>query len=210
MQAPRLLRLAQLNSTLAVRRCLCLPRRALSTENSTPWFVDNEYERAQPTTQHPLPSHVKPVLAAPPPVPEDAPGPVKDVYAVLAQSPHLDLSALAATRFVEPTPGPPLPKKAPQGRRKRGSTYGGESGFDVPGGIWSWIVMAQVKEGTENRGAIESVVRVVRKTLAKLEPPLPLPPRCKRREENGWALVDGGEFAVHVLSRGARDKYFGE
>jgi len=52
------------------------------------------------------------------------------------------------------------------------------------GGLWNWIVLAQVrlhpitqnrnptlvlqvKEGTENRGAIEAVVRVVRKSVSE-------------------------------------------
>jgi ribosomal silencing factor RsfS len=41
-----------------------------------------------------------------------------------------------------------------------------------------------------------------------MEPPLPLAPNSKRRMHYGWAMVDAGEFAVHVLSKGAREKYF--
>jgi ribosomal silencing factor RsfS len=26
--------------------------------------------------------------------------------------------------------------------------------------------------------------------------------------DNGWAMVDAGDFAVHVLSKDAREKYF--
>ncbi|KXN82066.1 hypothetical protein AN958_03224 [Leucoagaricus sp. SymC.cos] len=190
-------------------------RRALATDNTspaapTPWFVDQEYERPWPSfSPRQLPPHLNTTTLATVPVPEDAPTPVKLVHEALSRSPHLDLTTLVASRAVDPPPGPPLPLKAPQGRRKRGSTYGGESMFDVPGGIWSWTVMAQVKEGTENRGAIESVVRVIRKTLLTFDPPLPLPPKSKRRMGNGWALVDAGDFAVHVLSREAREKYFG-
>jgi hypothetical protein len=117
--------------------------------------------------------------------------------------------------------------------------------YDVPGSLWSWIVMAQVidiavlhatsssnhsspqvKEGTENKGAIESVVRVVRKTvrskfnqylrksmyallqLLGVRPPLPIPPNAKQRVNNGWAMIDAGSFAVHVLSKQARERYF--
>jgi len=68
--------------------------------------------------------------------------------------------------------------------------------------------MAQVKEGTENKGAIESVVRVIRKALLTVDPPLPLPPNSKRRMHNGWAMIDAGDFAVHILSKEAREKYF--
>jgi hypothetical protein len=87
---------------------------------------------------------------------------------------------------------------------------------------------SQVKDGTEHRGAIESVVRLVRKTvrgdltldirsifqftpcsqLRTMQPPLPIPPNSKQRLHNGWAMIDVGDFAVHVLSRTSREKYF--
>ncbi|KZT67793.1 hypothetical protein DAEQUDRAFT_728791 [Daedalea quercina L-15889] len=114
-------------------------------------------------------------------------------------------------RVREPIPtalGPPLPDSPPKGRRKRGRTYAGEGVYDRAGGIWSWIIVAQVKEGTEKRGAIESVVRVVRKVLLTAQPPLPLPPNQKRRINGGWAMIDAGEFAVHVVSKEAREKFF--
>lgn len=81
---------------------------------------------------------------------------------------------------------------------------------DIGGGngLWRWWVVAQVKKGTENRGAIESVIRVVRKTLLTADPPVRLPPNSKKRMHNGWAMVDGGDFAVHVMSEDVRDKYF--
>jgi ribosomal silencing factor RsfS len=41
-----------------------------------------------------------------------------------------------------------------------------------------------------------------------MEPPLPLAPNSKRRMHYGWAMVDAGDFAVHVLSKAAREKYF--
>ena len=84
----------------------------------------------------------------------------------------------------------------------------------------------QVKEGTENRGSIESVVRVVRKTvrrffffalaghcqpptqLLSFKPPLPLPPNSKRHMHSGWAMIDAGNFAVHIMSKQVREKYF--
>ena len=37
-----------------------------------------------------------------------------------------------------------------------------------------------------------------------------LPPNRKRRVEDGWGMVDAGEFAVHVLGRNARAKFFPE
>lgn len=83
----------------------------------------------------------------------------------------------------------------------------------------------KVKEGTEKRGAIESVVRVIRKTVSTTfriaiirsstsaqflshEPPFPLPPKSRRQAETGWVMIDAGPFAVHVLSKDAREKYF--
>lgn len=27
---------------------------------------------------------------------------------------------------------------------------------------------------------------------------------------NGWAMIDAGDFAVHVVSKEVRDKYFGQ
>jgi len=107
--------------------------RFLATDNaSAPWFVDQEYERP----------HLQSRENIAPPAPEDAPAAVKLVHETLARSAHL--SALVTSRAKEFPFGPPLPVKAPQGRRKRGSTFAGESIFDIPGNIWSWTVMAQV------------------------------------------------------------------
>ena len=90
------------------------------------------------------------------------------------------------------------------------------------------MTASQVKEGTENRGAIESVIRIVRKTVCPLcrilvpqafmfglqlltgDPPISLPPNNKRRVNGGWAMIDAGDFAVHILSKEAREKYFPE
>ncbi|KAF8894514.1 hypothetical protein BD779DRAFT_1501556 [Infundibulicybe gibba] len=168
--------------------------------NSLPWFVDTE----PGNTLRQQPPH----LQRAEPLPDNVPQVLKDLHGQLAQSPHLEPSSLTISQSMAPPPGPPLPHRPPQGRRRRGGTYAGDSMYDVPGGVWSWIVMAQVKEGTENRGAIESVVRVVRKTLLERQPPLPIPTNSKRRMHNGWAMVDAGDFAVHILSKEAREKYF--
>ena len=84
-----------------------------------------------------------------------------------------------------------------------------------------------MKEGTESRGAIEAVVRVVRKSvsghaervdsttaltcspqLLQSSPPVTLPPNSKRRTNDGWTMIDAGDFAVHVLSQKARARFF--
>ncbi|KAG6820609.1 hypothetical protein H0H93_014525 [Arthromyces matolae] len=177
-----------------LRRCLYTTART----TALPWFVD---EPLQQTVRPLVPRYV-------PEIPENTPKIIKQLHSQLALSPHLELSTLSVSESVAPPPGPPLPFREPQGRRRRGGTYAGESAYDVPGGIWNWVVTAQVKEGTENKGAIESVVRVIRKALLTVEPPLPLPPNSKRRMNNGWAMIDAGDFAVHILSKEAREKYF--
>ncbi|KAI6028856.1 hypothetical protein F5J12DRAFT_398143 [Pisolithus orientalis] len=177
--------------------------RLLSTNAApSPWFVDPE---PQPSQKH-TPPHLTPKVQEFPP---NLPGPIRQLYTKLSQSPLLELSTLDVRESVAPPPGLPLPKRAPRGRRRRGGTYAGEGiDEDAVGGLWNWVVIAQVKEGTENRGSIAAVLRTVRKTLLTMDTPICLPPGSKRRAHNGWAVVDAGNFAVHILSRDARQKYF--
>jgi len=86
--------------------------------------------------------------------------------------------------------------------------YAGE-GTGEPAGFWRWVIIAQVKEGTESRGSIEAVIRGARKALKESHPEVPLPPKTRRAaSEDGWGMLDVGETAVHVLSRQAREKWF--
>jgi len=78
-------------------------------------------------------------------VPNDAPEVLKLLYSKLLESPHLEKSQLALGPTILPAPGPPLPLRAPHGRRKRGGTYAGESAFDDVGRMWDWAVTAQVR-----------------------------------------------------------------
>jgi hypothetical protein len=134
---------------------------------------------------------------------------IKHLHSQLVKSPLLDKSHLLVTSAVLPEPGPPLPLRKPQGRRKTGGTYAGESDYEaVGGGIWNWVVMSQVREGTEGRGAIESVVRLVRKTLLKYDPPVLLPQKSRSKNGSDWYMIDAGNFAVHILSKSARERYF--
>ncbi|KAF8628470.1 hypothetical protein AX15_003982 [Amanita polypyramis BW_CC] len=166
--------------------------------SALPWFLG------------PRPSAPHVSRSPPPPVPHDAPSALVDLRADLLHLPHLDPMSVLVSRPVTPPSATPLPYRASQGRRRRGSTYAGESVYDdETSGLWSWVVLAQLKEGMENRGGIESVVRVVRKSLLSHNPPLSLPPNHKRRLHNGWAMVDAGDFAVHILSAEARERYFG-
>ena len=82
-----------------------------------------------------------------------------------------------------------------------------------------------MQDGSERRGAIESVERLVRTTvrmaalvvasliirlsqLRSMQPPVHIPRTPKRRMHDGWAMVDAGDFAVHILSRTVRERYF--
>ncbi|KAJ7285925.1 hypothetical protein C8J57DRAFT_652892 [Mycena rebaudengoi] len=178
-----------------------MQRRAFS---SIPWFVDRVASQ-QPRARQP-PPHLRHSDIAP--VPLDAPQLLKDLHTHLLQSPLIDPATLLVAQPAQLPLGPPLPHREPQGRRRRGGTYHGESVYDVPGSLWSWIVLAQVKEGTENKGAIESLLRIARKQLLSVEPPLPIPPNSKQRVNNGWAMIDAGSFAVHLVSKEARLRYF--
>ncbi|KAJ7582801.1 hypothetical protein C8J56DRAFT_231672 [Mycena floridula] len=180
----------------------CYFRRLSTGPASIPWFVDPP----QPST----PTLVRHRLEVLPPLPEEAPRSLKELHSELSKSPYLEPSTLLITRPITAASLPETRHRAPAGRRRvRGGAFPGDSAYDVPGGLWSWILLAQVKDGTEDKGSIESVVRAVRRILLQLQPPLPLPPNSKRRMHNGWAMVDAGDFAIHVMSRDLRETYFG-
>ncbi|KAF8163253.1 hypothetical protein B0H34DRAFT_694681 [Crassisporium funariophilum] len=179
---------------------------ATKEASGVPWFVDQSHNFSR---RNPPPHLPMTTPAAASDIPADTPEIIRKLHAQLLESPHLDKAELLVSKALLPAPGPALPRIMPHGRRKRGGTFSGESGYDMPGGgIWDWVVMAQVKEGTESRGSIESVVRVVRKTLLTHEPPLPLPPKSRRQAGTEWVFIDAGSFAVHVMSKGTREKYF--
>lgn len=106
--------------------------RFLST---VPWFIDKP--RISQT--------FIPKTPIDPTIPDHAPQIIKLLHSQLLQSPHLDKSALSVGPAVPPPPGPPLPTILPHGRRNRGGNFSGESVYDMPdGGLWSWVVVAQV------------------------------------------------------------------
>lgn len=130
--------------SLLVVRTLALtavPRRFPTPAQSTPWFVEDDYV---PSVARHDPPHLRQKDIGLKNVPEDAPRILKDLRAVLAPSPLIETSTLIVTQPEQPPPGPPLPFKLPQGKRRRGRTYSGESAYDMPGGIWDWVLMAQV------------------------------------------------------------------
>ncbi|KAI0713438.1 hypothetical protein C8Q76DRAFT_619847 [Earliella scabrosa] len=189
------------------------PSSSSQSTNPLPWFIDPS--EAESSTRSPYTTRVA-IPQAParplPPLPAALPPdhPIARLHAELKSSPHLEPGTLLVREPVPTSVGPPLPDAMPKGRRRRGRTYAGEGVSEDIHGLWEWLVIAQVKEGTENRGAIESVIRIVRKTLLTGDPPISLPPNNKRRVNGGWAMIDAGDFAVHILSKEAREKYFPE
>ena len=119
-----------------------LGRRQLSTATTSttgrlPWFVD-----PTPFVRQKAP-HI--VQNDPAPLPEGVPTAIKNLHAALKTSPHLDQSELLVREPIPTPPGPPLPETIPKGRRKRGRTYAGEGvAIGTVGGLWNWIVLAQV------------------------------------------------------------------
>ncbi|CAL1703654.1 unnamed protein product [Somion occarium] len=204
------------------KRIFRLSARALSSippsdppPTVIPWFIDpSEQTESASHTPYVSTSLARPPALTPhPPLPVDlsSSSVLAQLYELLKTSPHLEPGTLLVREPIPSSVGPPLPPAMPKGRRQRGRTYFGEGieGFEG-GGLWSWIMLAQVKEGTEKRGAIESVVRLVRKTLLSANPPLTVPHSSKRKFSDGWAMLDAGEFAVHIVSREARETFFPE
>ncbi|KAL4253941.1 hypothetical protein ABKN59_003100 [Abortiporus biennis] len=176
-----------------------------SSSSATPWFIDpaeavpKPIERKhQPT---PLLSTARDVPIAPLPAEIPATSPIALLHDALRSSPHLEPGTLLVREPIPTTPGPPLPRALPKGKKRRGGTYFGEGLSESLGSpsLWNWVVIAQVKEGTEKRGGIEAVYKAVRKVLLTANPPVLLPPNHKRKVHNGWAMIDAGEFAVHIL-----------
>jgi hypothetical protein len=131
-----------MSSTL-LRPLSSLGRRQLSTTTTTattgqlPWFVD-----PTPFVRQKAPHLIR---NGPAPLPEGVPTVIKNLHAALKTSPHLDQPELVVCEPVPTPPGPPLPDIMPKGRRKRGRTYAGEGiATGMVGGLWNWIVLAQV------------------------------------------------------------------
>ena len=157
-------------ATRAIPRTARVGTRSLSTGPSSssdqprpvPWFIDPseagpsqpKFQPIRPTPVHPLPTEISETH------------PITALHAQLLESPHLEPAFLLVRDPIPTEVGPPLPLAAPRGRRQRGRTYFGEGVSDDVGGLWRWIVIAQVKEGSEKRGAIESVARVVRRAVS--------------------------------------------
>ncbi|KLO18833.1 hypothetical protein SCHPADRAFT_844446 [Schizopora paradoxa] len=195
------------NTRALQRHCLASASTSSKRFNQTstlPWFVDKDFSRPPP------PHILSRVPQQAKPLPPDAPEHLANLHNVLCKSPLLDAGHVEVLPFQPHQPGPSLPNQIPKGRRRRGRTEFGLGIPDDSGGLWRWVVLAQVKEGTEKRGALQSVYRLIRKELLTANPPLPLPPNRKVRlqDGDGWRMIDAGEFAVHIVSRAARERYF--
>lgn len=138
----------------AVRPLLIRPRQQFahtesrpftSSSEPKPWFIDPEdFETATTFEHRPVPPHL-PEL--PNELPANIPEPIRVLYNKLSTSPFLEPSTLVAREPPQIPPGPSQPRHKPKGRRRtRGVTYAGESTLETSGGIWNWVVMAQVCE----------------------------------------------------------------
>jgi len=180
--------------------------------NQLPWFVtpeDEEFNAEVLKTEHDAQPRAASLI---PPIPHDVPDHIRELHTMLSTSPYLDRSNLLVSRPREPVAAPPLPFRSPKGRRRvRGGTDFGV-GIDMPNnGIWDWCVLAQVKEGTEGKGSISNVIKDIRKKLRELAKSgaiAHVPHNRRQLSTDGWEMLDIGDFAVHILSKEAREKWF--
>lgn len=147
------------------------------------------------------------------PLPKELPEHLVTLHQHLSQSPLLAQSTL---RIYTPSSFKSrnlnddltLPYSRAKGRRRRGVHDAGES-VGEPNDMWNWYVLAEVKEGTEGRGAIEAVIRSAQKELLQSYPHLPIPKKLSRkRTEDGWGVLDIGDSLLHIVSREASQKWF--
>jgi len=193
-----------LRTTLA---SLYMRVRAQSTLDGppiVPWFMQREHDRPQIIAEE-----IQPEL---PPLPSDIPSHLHILYNHLATLPLLDRSSILVSRPLPPRPSPPIQFRKPQGRRRRGGHLDAGEGVGEPPSPWNWIVLAEVKQGTEGKGAIDVIMRSARQVLVSTHPHLALPPKKSigRNTQDGWGFLDAGDTAIHILSKDAREKWFSD
>ncbi|CAE6459769.1 unnamed protein product [Rhizoctonia solani] len=179
-------------------------RMGSSGGGQAPWFMKEETHPTETTTVA-NPSRQTNSTS----LPNDIPKHLITLHKHLSQSPLLG----STPRICKPSSlrnlndHIALDYSRPKGRRRRGVHDAGDS-VGEPDDMWSWYVIAQVKEGTEGRGAIESVVRSAQKELLKNHPDLPIPKKLsRRRASDGWEVLDIGDSLLHVVSREAASKW---
>ena len=117
-----------------------------------PWFVDHDYV---PKSRAP-PPHLRAASRPPQPLPAGIPSHLATLHDALTKSALLEPGGVEIRRFVPHLPDPSFTtSQIPKGRRMRGRT---DFGVGIPqpqgaGGLWKWIVLAQVSDfklvGTE-------------------------------------------------------------
>lgn len=140
--------------------------RQLNTENKLPWFMREETATLEENTLSALEEFPRPSKQS---LPNDLPEHLVTLHQHLGQSPLLAQSTI---RIYTPTSFKSrnlsddltLPYSRAKGRRRRGVHDAGES-VGEPNDMWNWYVLAEVKEGTEGRGAIEAVIRSAQKEV---------------------------------------------
>jgi hypothetical protein len=140
--------------------------RARCYATMRPWFVNEDDEPVPSTSSAQGPGFIRPQVEIKP-LPPGIPDYLNRAHSHLVQSPLLNISTLTVSRPLssEFQPIVDLPTNIPTRRlprieREMWPGRGIEVGMN--GGIWDWVLVAQVKEGTERRGAIESVAFEVR------------------------------------------------
>lgn len=121
-------------------------RAALSSlpNAPTPWFIDQQYSEARHHPPHMIPS----TSAQESSLPADLPAHLTALHSELSRSPHLERGGVEICPPLATEPGPSLPSSLPKGRRQRGRTEFGMGVPDLGGGLWRWIVIAQVRNDT--------------------------------------------------------------
>ncbi|KAG8961661.1 hypothetical protein FRC03_005118 [Tulasnella sp. 419] len=190
--------------SIAVRTLFTSTRIADSVSAHRPWFV-SDHKPSQVQQEH----IAGPNSASVQLPPQDAPVHLLSLYDKLKTLPYLDPTHLLITKPKEPPiSGPSTPFRAPRGRRLRGGTDHGD-GFAFPmGTLWDWLLIAQVKEGTEGRGAIYLISKICRENLLTHFPNDPMLLKGISKGSADWAMLDVNQTAIHIVSKAARERWF--
>ncbi|VDC07805.1 unnamed protein product [Peniophora sp. CBMAI 1063] len=182
-------------------------------ESPAPWFLDPE------DTEESALGHIdeksgrgipQPKRAEARPLPEGVPDALAHLHKQLLLSPLIEPSELLVREPIAMSLGPALPDRQHGARRKRGSRNI-ELGSDLPlsgGGVWDWIVLVQLREGVDPTRAMSMIMSSTRKSMVAHNRPVHLPTRSQWKVDSGWKMVDANDFAIHILTKEARQTYF--
>ncbi|KAI0032324.1 hypothetical protein K488DRAFT_50148 [Vararia minispora EC-137] len=186
-----------------------------TTEKRTPWFVDLEEVSFSQTSVgrglSPFYSSHQPPRPSIRPLPDDVPSALQILYVDFARSPLIDPAELLVREPFSLPLGPALPDTVHGKRRKRGFREIDISSIGpVNSALWDWVMLVQLKEGIDRTRGVTMLGALAKRTMAKQGQRIQLPPRAKRQVDQGWTMIDANSFAVHILSKEAREKYFGK